>query len=165
MPNRLPSSRCIENIRAPKSRLHSCIVSPQCFPYSTKTSTTHGRSNCLRWWDGSTGSGLTMFVRTAKPGTFPAMPDWMWWGRNAHPACVGRWRLLAATPASSRDASNSLFWLVWRLPTKAVERHGEAIGADIARGEQAKIDRAVQLELPQVLGTSAPVIYMEMDGT
>ena len=51
------------------------------------------------------------------------------------------------------------------VTTKAVGRHAAAIGADIAGGEQAKIDRAVQLELPQILGKSVPVIYMEMDGT
>ena len=36
------------------------------------------------------------------------------------------------------------------VTTKAVERHAEAIGADIARREQAAIRRAKQLELPAV---------------
>jgi hypothetical protein len=48
---------------------------------------------------------------------------------------------------------------------KAVERHAEAIGNDIASREQAEIQRAVQLDLPPVAGTEIPVLYIEMDGT
>jgi hypothetical protein len=49
--------------------------------------------------------------------------------------------------------------------TKAVERHAEAIGADIVEREQAKRDRVLQLEFPDILGTAVPVLYIEMDGT
>jgi hypothetical protein len=48
---------------------------------------------------------------------------------------------------------------------KAVERHAEAIGNDIASREQAEIQRAVQLDLPHIAGTEIPVLYIEMDGT
>jgi hypothetical protein len=48
---------------------------------------------------------------------------------------------------------------------KAVERHAEAIGNDLASREQAEIQRAVQLDLPHVAGTEIPVLYIEMDGT
>jgi hypothetical protein len=48
---------------------------------------------------------------------------------------------------------------------KAVERHAEAIGTDIAGREQAKRDRVVQLEFPDILGVTVPVLYVEMDGT
>jgi hypothetical protein len=48
---------------------------------------------------------------------------------------------------------------------KAVERHAEAIGGDIARRAQADIQRAVQLDLPEVEGNDIPVLYIEMDGT
>lgn len=48
---------------------------------------------------------------------------------------------------------------------KAVERHAEAIGGDIAQREQAEIQRAVQLDLPVVAGNDIPVLYIEMDGT
>ena len=51
------------------------------------------------------------------------------------------------------------------LTTKAVERQAEAIGADIAAGQQAGIERAKQLELPEVCAPSVPVLYIEMDGT
>jgi hypothetical protein len=51
------------------------------------------------------------------------------------------------------------------VTTKAVERHAEAIGTDIVGREQAKRDRLVQLEFPDILGAAVPVLYIEMDGT
>ena len=51
------------------------------------------------------------------------------------------------------------------VTTKAVERVAESIGSDIARCEQTGIDRAVQLDLPIVVGEPVPVLYVQMDGT
>jgi hypothetical protein len=51
------------------------------------------------------------------------------------------------------------------VTTKAVERHAEAIGADMVVREQAKRDRVVQLQFPDILGEAVPVLYIEMDGT
>ncbi|HEY6389722.1 MAG TPA: ISKra4 family transposase [Bryobacteraceae bacterium] len=51
------------------------------------------------------------------------------------------------------------------VTTKAVERQAEAIGDDIAQREKLRAARAVQLELPEVLGGAVPVLYIEMDGT
>jgi len=51
------------------------------------------------------------------------------------------------------------------VTTKAVERTAEAIGEDIARGEQQHIQRAVQLHLPIVVGEPIPILYVQMDGT
>jgi hypothetical protein len=51
------------------------------------------------------------------------------------------------------------------VTTKAVERTAEAIGEDIAAGEQEEIRRAVQLELPMVVGKPVPILYVQMDGT
>ena len=51
------------------------------------------------------------------------------------------------------------------VTTKAVERTAEAIGADIAAREQEEIRRAVQLELPIVIGQPVPILYMQMEGT
>lgn len=51
------------------------------------------------------------------------------------------------------------------VTTKSVERAAEAIGTDIARREQKEIDRAVQLDLPIILGEPVPVLYVQMDGT
>jgi len=51
------------------------------------------------------------------------------------------------------------------VTTKAVERTAEAIGEDIAAREQAEIQRAMQLDLPMVVGEPIPILYVQMDGT
>ena len=51
------------------------------------------------------------------------------------------------------------------VTTKSVERVAESIGADIARQEQLEIDRAVQLDLPIIVGEPVPILYVQMDGT
>jgi hypothetical protein len=51
------------------------------------------------------------------------------------------------------------------VTTKAVERTAEAIGEDIARREQAEIQRAMQLDLPMIIGKPVPVLYVQVDGT
>jgi hypothetical protein len=51
------------------------------------------------------------------------------------------------------------------VTTKSVERTAEAIGADIASREQQQIDRAVQLDLPMIIGEPVPILYVQMDGT
>jgi hypothetical protein len=51
------------------------------------------------------------------------------------------------------------------VTTKAVERTAEAIGSDIARCEQVQVDRALQLDLPIVVGEPIPILYVQMDGT
>jgi hypothetical protein len=51
------------------------------------------------------------------------------------------------------------------VTTKAVERTAEAIGDDIARREQQEIQRAVQLDLPMVVGQPVPTLYIQIDGT
>ena len=48
---------------------------------------------------------------------------------------------------------------------KSVERAAEAIGAEIARGEQEEIKQALQLPLPAVASEPIPILYVEMDGT
>jgi hypothetical protein len=51
------------------------------------------------------------------------------------------------------------------VTTKAVERGAEAIGQDIAQQEQAQLECAIQLQLPQVKAKTGSVLYVEMDGT
>jgi hypothetical protein len=51
------------------------------------------------------------------------------------------------------------------VTTKSVERVAESIGADIARQQQQEIDRAVQLDLPIIVGEPVPILYVQMDGT
>jgi hypothetical protein len=52
-----------------------------------------------------------------------------------------------------------------QVTAKAVERTAEAMGADIAAGEQQEIQRALQLNLPMVVSQPIPILYVEMDGT
>lgn len=51
------------------------------------------------------------------------------------------------------------------ITTKSIERVAESIGSDIARQEQQEIDRAVQLDLPMLVGEPIPILYIQMDGT
>lgn len=51
------------------------------------------------------------------------------------------------------------------VTTKAVERTAEAIGEDVARGDQQQVQRAVQLDLPLIVGAPVPILYVQMDGT
>ena len=51
------------------------------------------------------------------------------------------------------------------VTTKAVERTAEAIGEDIAAREQEEIQRAMQLDLPMIVGEPVPFLYVELDGT
>jgi len=51
------------------------------------------------------------------------------------------------------------------VTTKGVERTAEAVGADLAAREQQEVDRAMQLDLPLVVGEPVPILYVEMDGT
>jgi hypothetical protein len=51
------------------------------------------------------------------------------------------------------------------VTSKTIERHAESIGEDIARREDAEVQRAIQLDLPEVRVADIPVMYVEMDGT
>jgi hypothetical protein len=51
------------------------------------------------------------------------------------------------------------------VTAKSVERTAEAIGADIEAGEQREIRKAVQLDLPVIIGKPIPFLYVQMDGT
>jgi hypothetical protein len=51
------------------------------------------------------------------------------------------------------------------VTTKAVERTAEAVGEDIVARELEEIQRAVQLDLPIVVGQSIPILYTQIDGT
>jgi hypothetical protein len=51
------------------------------------------------------------------------------------------------------------------VTAKSVERTAEAVGADIAAGERREIGKAIQLDLPVVVGEPIPILYVQMDGT
>jgi len=52
-----------------------------------------------------------------------------------------------------------------QVTTKSVERIAEAIGTDIALRERRESEKALQLDLPVILGEPIPVLYVQMDGT
>jgi hypothetical protein len=51
------------------------------------------------------------------------------------------------------------------VTAKSIERTAEEIGAEIAEGEQREIHKAVQLDLPVIVGEPIPILYVQMDGT
>ena len=51
------------------------------------------------------------------------------------------------------------------VSTKSVERTAEVIGDDIARQQRQEMQRAVQLDLPIVVGQPVPILYVQMDDT
>lgn len=51
------------------------------------------------------------------------------------------------------------------ITAKEVERTAEAIGEDIAAGEQEQIQRAMQLDLPVIVGPPIAIQYVQIDGT
>ena len=51
------------------------------------------------------------------------------------------------------------------VTSKTIERHAETIGEDIARREETEVQRAIQLDLPEVNVADIAVMYVEMDGT
>ena len=51
------------------------------------------------------------------------------------------------------------------MTTKSVERTAETIGSDIAQREQQEFHRAMQLDLPILVGEPIPILYVQMDGT
>jgi hypothetical protein len=69
----------------------------------------------------------------------------------------------AAAFDHGREQMNLLAGL--KVTTKSVERVAESIGEDIARRQQQEIDRALQLDLPIVVGEAVPILYLQMDGT
>ena len=52
-----------------------------------------------------------------------------------------------------------------QVTTKSVERTAETVGEDIAQHEREEIEKAIQLDLPVVIGKPIPDLYVEMDGT
>jgi hypothetical protein len=51
------------------------------------------------------------------------------------------------------------------VTSKSVERIAEAIGGDIAQREREEIQKALQLDLPVIVGPPIPILYVQMDAT
>jgi hypothetical protein len=80
---------------------------------------------------------------------------------------VRRMLALVGSECSSFDQGRQQMELLADLEvtTKAVERVTEAIGEDVARRQQQRIQQAMQLELPVAVGQPILKIYVQMDGT
>jgi hypothetical protein len=98
-------------------------------------------------------------------GQIPRDREWDVEGTECSPG-VRRMMALVGAETSFDKGREQLDLLAGiEVTAKAVERHAEAIGADIATREQEEIRRVKQLELPELCAPAAPVIYIEMDGT
>jgi hypothetical protein len=98
-------------------------------------------------------------------GQFPADVELDIENREASPG-VRRMQALVGQEAAFDHGRQQMKLLAdLEVTTKAVERTAEAIGEDIAAGEQVEIQRAVQLDLPMVVGQAVPILYVQMDGT
>jgi hypothetical protein len=98
-------------------------------------------------------------------GQFPADEDLDIENTGFSPG-VRRMQALVGQQAPFDDGREQMKVLAGlEVTAKSVERMAEAIGDDIARGQQSEIQRAVQLDLPMVIGEPVPVLYVQMDGT
>jgi hypothetical protein len=85
---------------------------------------------------------------------------------TAYSPAVRRMMAIVGSEGSFEQGRQQLAQLAGlEVTTKAVERQAEAIGADIARREQAHLEEPIQLGLPQIQIPPIPIIYVEMDGT
>jgi hypothetical protein len=98
-------------------------------------------------------------------GQFPADAGFDIDGTNLSPG-VRRMLALVGSEAPFDHGRQQMGLLAGlEVTTKAVERTAEAVGGDIAGGEQKEVQRAVQLDLPVIVGEPIPILYIEMDGT
>jgi hypothetical protein len=87
------------------------------------------------------------------------------WGTEYSPG-VRRMMALVGSDTSFDRGREQLGVLAGvEVTTKAVERHAEAIGRDVAAHDEQRIRCAKQLELPIPLGPPIRILYVEMDGT
>ena len=79
---------------------------------------------------------------------------------------VRRMQALVGADAAFDHGRNQMKLLAGlEVSTKSVERAAESIGDDIAKEEQREIRKAVQLDLPVIVGEPIPILHVQMDGT
>lgn len=123
---------------------------------SRRILTVVGQAEFLRPW---------YLCQECRHGQFPADAGFDIDGTDLSPG-VRRMLALVGSEASFDHGRRQMELLAGlEVTTKAVERTAEAIGGDIVGGEQKEIQRAVQLDLPVIVGEPIPVLYIEMDGT
>ncbi len=123
---------------------------------SRRILTVVGEVNFLRPW---------YLCEQCHQGQFPADAGFDIEGTDLSPG-VRRMLALVGSEAPFDQGRRQIKLLAGlEVTTKAVERTAEMIGGDIAEGERKEIQRAVQLDLPVIVGEPIPILYIEMDGT
>ena len=98
-------------------------------------------------------------------GQFPADADLDVDGTELSPGVRRMLAVVGAAAAFDHGRQQMEILAGLKVTAKAVERNAEAIGSDIAQGEQREIQRALQLDLPVLTGEPIPILYVQMDGT
>ncbi len=97
-------------------------------------------------------------------GKFPADREWDILHTEFSPGVRRRQALVGQDAPFDHGREQMKLLAGLEATTKSVERVAESISADIAHQEQQEIDRAVQLDLPVIMGESVPILYIQMDG-
>ena len=98
-------------------------------------------------------------------GQFPADEALDVKGSDFSPGVRRMQALVGQQAPFDHDREQMRFLAGLEVTAKSVERTAEAIGADIAAHRRHEIRRAVQLDLPVIVGEPIPILYVEMDGT
>ena len=117
------------------------------------------RGACRPLWEKWSCCAPGICVRTAVTGSVLPMQLWISGKRICRQVSGACWRWLARKRRSTTDGRRSNCWPALDVTAKAVERTAEAIGADIAAGEQREIHCALQLSLPIAAGQPIPIPY------
>ncbi len=100
------------------------------------------------------------------PGNFPPMSNWTSKIPNSLPGCAACRQWCGQEMSFDHGRHRQMKLLAdLDVTTKAVQRIAEAIGENVAAREREEIQRAVQLDLPIVVGEPIPILYVQMDGT
>ena len=97
-------------------------------------------------------------ARTAVTANSPPTSHWMWRTAKPLPAYGGCWRRWAREAPFDQGRKQMEQLAGLEVTTKAVERTAEAVGEDIAGREQEEIQRAMQLDLPMIVGEPVPFL-------
>jgi hypothetical protein len=98
-------------------------------------------------------------------GQFPADAELDVEDTEVSPGVRRMMALVGATDSFDQGRQQLKILAGLEVTTKAVERTAEAIGENVAAREQEEVQRAMQLDLPIVVGEPVPILYVQMDGT
>ena len=104
-------------------------------------------------------------ARSVTAGNSPQIANWTSKTRSFPLVSAACWPRSAQEAPFDHGRQQMKLLADLQVTTKSVERTAEAIGADIAACAQQEIERALQLDLPMVVGDPIPILYVLMDGT